>query len=253
MLGAEVAGVDISDEAISSAHALSARTGVPASFERADIYDWLADAARAGRRFDAAFSSYGVVCWLPDLEAWTEVSPRHPRARRALRARGLPPGGDDVRRELEPRPRLLLRRRAAYRGRGSRRLRGRVLGWPNPRQVRRGLRGFGNHERCHLFRWGFGEVGTALAGARLRITALEEYPYSNGERLFAGMRELPGRRIVPSELAGMGENYVHRHRWSSEPWFVDSGQRALAGLRSTGVPTGTYAPSCEEEHSLEAP
>ncbi len=75
MLGAEVAGVDISDEAISSAHALSARTGVPASFERADIYDWLADAARAGRRFDAAFSSYGVVCWLPDLEAWTEVSP----------------------------------------------------------------------------------------------------------------------------------------------------------------------------------
>jgi hypothetical protein len=34
----------------------------------------------------------------------------------------------------------------------------------------------------------------------LRILALEEYPYSNGERPFDGMRELPGRRrFVPSE------------------------------------------------------
>jgi hypothetical protein len=35
-------------------------------------------------------------------------------------------------------------------------------------------------------------VVTALAEAGLRITALEEYPYANGERKFADMRELPG-------------------------------------------------------------
>ena len=38
-----------------------------------------------------------------------------------------------------------------------------------------------------------------MAEAGLNITALEEYPYSNGERHFALMRELSGRRMVPPE------------------------------------------------------
>ena len=62
-----------------------------------------------------------------------------------------------------------------------------------------GVQDFENPEPCHLFRWGLGEVVTALAEAELRILALKEYPYSNGERHFAGMRELSGRRMVPSE------------------------------------------------------
>ena len=62
-----------------------------------------------------------------------------------------------------------------------------------------GIRDFENPEGCYLFRWGLGEVVTALAEAGLRITALEEYPYANGERKFAGMRELPSRRMVPPE------------------------------------------------------
>ncbi len=62
-----------------------------------------------------------------------------------------------------------------------------------------GARDFENPDPCHLFRWGLGEVVTALAGAGLRISALEEYPYANGERHFSGMRELPGRRMVPPE------------------------------------------------------
>ena len=60
-----------------------------------------------------------------------------------------------------------------------------------------GRRGFENPEPCHLFRWGLGEVVTALTGAGLSILALREYPYSNGERHFAGMRELSGRRMAP--------------------------------------------------------
>jgi hypothetical protein len=62
-----------------------------------------------------------------------------------------------------------------------------------------GIRCFENPEPCHLFRWGLGEMVTAIAGAGLRIFTLKEYPYSNGERHFAGMRELPGRRMVPPE------------------------------------------------------
>src|SRR3712207_2641501 len=41
LLGASVTGVDISDEAISSARRLSMSSGIPADFVRADIYDWL--------------------------------------------------------------------------------------------------------------------------------------------------------------------------------------------------------------------
>jgi hypothetical protein len=62
-----------------------------------------------------------------------------------------------------------------------------------------GVRDFDNPEHCYLFRWGLGEVVTAVAGAGLRITVLQEYPYSNGERHFAEMCGLSGRRMVPPE------------------------------------------------------
>jgi len=62
-----------------------------------------------------------------------------------------------------------------------------------------GVGDFSNPYPCHLYLWGLGELVTALSGAGLSIITLEEYPYSNGERQFAGMRELPGRRMVPPE------------------------------------------------------
>src|SRR5690606_22284073 len=69
-LGARVTGVDISDTAIAFARQLADETGVPATFERADVYYWLDQARAGGHRFDVAFSSYGALCWLSDLEAW---------------------------------------------------------------------------------------------------------------------------------------------------------------------------------------
>src|SRR5215211_5879025 len=65
--GATVTGVDISEEAVFSARDLAERTGTRATFERADVYDWLEEASCVGRRFDVAFASYGVICWLSDL------------------------------------------------------------------------------------------------------------------------------------------------------------------------------------------
>jgi len=43
--GARATGVDISDEAIRFARELSAGSGIAAEFERADVYDWLREAA----------------------------------------------------------------------------------------------------------------------------------------------------------------------------------------------------------------
>src|SRR5690349_8269459 len=60
-LGADVTGVDISDEAIAFATRLAAEAGIAARFARADVYDWLEEAAGREECFDIAYSSYGVV------------------------------------------------------------------------------------------------------------------------------------------------------------------------------------------------
>ena len=198
-LGATVTGVDLSDEAVSSARALAEKTGTRATFERADVYEWLEEASREGRRFDVAFASYGVICWLPDLRSWAGgiagiLNPGgrfvlidfHPAAEIFDRAwnhvSDYPYGG-------EP---LLLREGVGDYVAAS-------GGGLTPAGFVEGVRDFENPEGCYLFRWGLGEVVTALAEAGLRITALEEYPFANGERKFAGMRELPGKRLVPPE------------------------------------------------------
>lgn len=199
LLGATVTGVDISDEAISSARELSSKTGIPADFVRADVYDWLAATAQSDQRFNVVFGSYGVVCWLPDLGAWGRGV-----------AAVLKPGGRFVLVDFHPAAEMFdeqWNRSGAYTSGGEPNLLeegvgdyvGEAAGGLTPAGFVEGVRNFENPHRCHLFRWGLGEVVTALAGAGLRITVLKEYPYSNGERHFAGMRELSGRRMVPPE------------------------------------------------------
>ena len=198
-LGAKVTGVDISDEAIASARQLSSKSGILADFVRADVYDWLEEIARAERRFDVVYASYGVVCCLHDLGAWargiaTILNHRgrfvlvdfHPVAEmfdeRWNRSGAYPSGGE---------PRLLEEGVGDYVGESG--------GGLTPGGFVEGVRDFENPYCCHLFRWGLGEAVTALAEAGLRITALKEYTYANGERHFCGMRELPGRRMTPPE------------------------------------------------------
>jgi SAM-dependent methyltransferase len=198
-LGATVTGVDLSDEAVSSARDLADKTGIKVTFERADVYDWLQTAARENRHFDVAFASYGVICWLSDLSDWAcgiagILNPGgrfvlvdfHPAAdifdRDGSQVNDYPSGGE---------PLLLEEGVGDYVAASG--------GGLTPAGFMEGVRDFQNPEGCYLFRWGLGEVVTALAEAGLKITALEEYPYANGERKFAGMRELPGKRMVPPE------------------------------------------------------
>lgn len=90
-LGAAVTGVDISDEAIGFAQRLSADSGLAAKFVRADVYDWLEEAAHRAERWDVVFCSYGAVCWLSDVSSWA-------RGIAAL----LAPGGRFVMVEFHP-------------------------------------------------------------------------------------------------------------------------------------------------------
>ncbi|CAN5676373.1 MAG: class I SAM-dependent methyltransferase [Actinomycetota bacterium] len=199
-LGASVVGVDMSDAAISAARTLSKDSEIPARFERVEVYEWLENAASDGRIFDVVFASYGVACWLSDLERWADGV-----------ASILGEGGRFVLVEFHPFAAMFdaeWRLARNYRSDGAERDAGGVGdyvcdsgGGLVPSGFVEGVGDFENPEACHLFRWGLGDVVSAVAGAGMAVEALEEYPYSNGERNFAGMRELPGRRMFPPEGA----------------------------------------------------
>jgi SAM-dependent methyltransferase len=68
--GASAVGADFSPEAIALARQLSAETGVGAEFVCSDIYEL---PQNLEGEFDIVFASYGVLCWLPDLDAWAKL------------------------------------------------------------------------------------------------------------------------------------------------------------------------------------
>lgn len=184
--GAIVTGVDISDEAVEFARTLSSDSGIPASFERADVFDWLEQAAASDRRFDLAFCSYGGIGWLSDLRPW---------------ARGiaeiLVPGGAMVLVEFHPSAFCFDEQRkltwpyfGAARGEvideleGVRDYVGRSgeplapMGFVAPEQE------FVNPHPAHGFAWTLSDVLMAFIDAGLIVERFEEWPWTNGCRFF---------------------------------------------------------------------
>jgi len=73
-LGAQVTGVDLSDEAIKLAYSLAAELNLEARFICSDIYE-LPNVLN--KHFDIVFTSYGVLAWLDDLSRWAEIIARN--------------------------------------------------------------------------------------------------------------------------------------------------------------------------------
>lgn len=69
-LGAHCTGVDLSPAAIKQAKQLASKTGLDAEFVCANVYDFVPPKHNA---YDLVFTSYGTVCWLPDLDRWAKV------------------------------------------------------------------------------------------------------------------------------------------------------------------------------------
>ncbi len=69
-LGAKVTGVDMSPKSIALARQLNAELGLDATFVESNVLD-LRD--NLDGKFDLVFTSFGVLSWLPDLDAWAAV------------------------------------------------------------------------------------------------------------------------------------------------------------------------------------
>jgi SAM-dependent methyltransferase len=68
--GAICTGVDISPAAIRQARELAKQTGLEAEFVCSDVYGFRRGGAEP---YDVVFTSYGAICWLPDLGRWAQV------------------------------------------------------------------------------------------------------------------------------------------------------------------------------------
>jgi len=69
-LGAQVTGVDLSTASIKKAQQLAQKMGIKAHFINDDIYSF---GAANQQQFDIVYTSYGVLCWLPDLNQWAQT------------------------------------------------------------------------------------------------------------------------------------------------------------------------------------
>lgn len=68
--GAICTGVDISPVAIQKARELARQTQLKADFVCSNIYDFRRECSEP---YDIVFTSYGTICWLPDLKRWAQI------------------------------------------------------------------------------------------------------------------------------------------------------------------------------------
>jgi len=171
-LGAQVTGVDFSEEAITLARSLAGELGLEARFICSDIYE-LPEAL--DEQFDIVFTSYGVLSWLADLDEWACIAARY-----------LKPGGVFYIVELHPisvtlddessQPHLSIRYPYFHHREPLRFDDGRSYADPEGKY----------DEPITNYQWSYslGEVLNALVAAGLHIEFLHEFPMT-------GYRHLP--------------------------------------------------------------
>lgn len=69
-LGASVTGVDLSSTAIEKAQQLAKQAGIEAEFVCSDVVQF---GEQCQQQYDLVYTSYGVLCWLPDINKWAET------------------------------------------------------------------------------------------------------------------------------------------------------------------------------------
>lgn len=182
-LGARVTGVDFSQPAVELACSLAAELGIEARFVRSNLYDLPRVVAD---RFDVVFTSYGSLCWLPDLRAWARVVARFLRLGGTLlvvEEHPVAAACDEVDGHLEPVWPMF--------GEG-----------PIEESVRRT---YADPEArlpertTYQWAWTVGEMVTALIEAGLRVERLREEPLAAWPRFPSMTRDADGWWRLPGD------------------------------------------------------
>jgi SAM-dependent methyltransferase len=173
--GAVVTGVDFSSKGIARAQSLSRELNIPAAFVCSDIYD-LPNHLQG--QFDIVYTSYGVLCWLPDLGRWGQVIARY-----------LKQGGAFHIVEFHP----MINPFDPYNREGTMELKYPYFHREEPlRWVEKGSYADPDAEFVHeSFEWphSVADVVNSLIAAGLKIEHFNEFPYSISECFPGRMRE----------------------------------------------------------------
>ena len=70
-MGARVTGMDFSPKGIEMAQSLSKELNIPGRFICSNLYDL---PSHLDEQFDIVFTSYGALCWLPDIPRWAQIA-----------------------------------------------------------------------------------------------------------------------------------------------------------------------------------
>lgn len=179
-LGARMTGLDFSAPALTEARRLATLAGVEVDFVDAEFHD--APAVLPNEAFDLVYTGIGAICWLPDIRRWAEVV-----------ATLLRPGGRLFIREGHP----MLWSLDERRGDG-------LLAVEYPyseaggaiRDEEEGTYVTTDATFTSNVTWswnhGLGEIVTALLGAGMRITMLEEHDSVPWDALPGQMERLEG-------------------------------------------------------------
>ncbi|PMN70336.1 class I SAM-dependent methyltransferase [Enterovibrio norvegicus] len=166
-LGARVTGVDLSSEAIEKANELANTLKLDAQFINDDVYRF---GDNNTTEFDIVFTSYGVLCWLPDVDRWAQTI-----------AKALKVGGEFHMVEFHPAIDLVF----GYN----------YFSTVEPSVELEGTYTDGqSEEKNQTMQWShsLGEVITALNKAGIALDAFQEYPYSP-YNCFNDMEEVEGK------------------------------------------------------------
>lgn len=186
--GADVTGVDFSEEAVETARELAEETGFEdsARFVRSDVYD-LPESDLAGEQFDVVYTSFGVLFWLPDLDRWADVVSEFVR-----------PGGTFYLADHHPFTNTFDEESTAEDLQVTYPYFGERLTYDAAETGTYALDPDDlDHGSTHGWTHSLGEIVTALAGAGLDIDFLHEYPWSTFEAVDAMEEGEHGRYVLP--------------------------------------------------------
>lgn len=160
-LGARVTGVDISDAAIERARAMAAEAGLAgALFLRSDLY---ALPSVLDEQFDIVFTSYGALCWMPDLTRWAGIVARYVRPGGTCFMVDMHPATNVFDTSLPDSTGLAFQVKHPY--------------FHAPEPIPETVRADADHPNTvYAWSYGLGEVLTALIQAGLRPQEVREHP-----------------------------------------------------------------------------